>query len=223
MKKLNTILLIVSTIFICHGCLANADIKTGAENTEEYIQLISGKTVGIVANQTSMVGKTHLADTLLSLGINIKVIFAPEHGFRNMADAGEVITDGKDPVTGIPLISLYGNHLKPTPEDLEGLDYVIFDIQDVGARFYTYISTMHYVMQACAENGVKMIVLDRPNPNGFYFDGPVLDTAYKSFVGMHPVPVVHGMTIGEYAEMINGEGWLNDNGLKCELTVVNQL
>ena len=219
MKKLNTILLIVSTIFICHGCLANADIKTGAENTEEYIQLISGKTVGIVANQTSMVGKTHLADTLLSLGINIKVIFAPEHGFRNMADAGEVITDGKDPVTGIPLISLYGNHLKPTPEDLEGLDYVIFDIQDVGARFYTYISTMHYVMQACAENGVKMIVLDRPNPNGFYFDGPVLDTAYSSFVGMHPVPVVHGMTIGEYADMVNGEGWLV-SGLKCDLTVV---
>jgi uncharacterized protein YbbC (DUF1343 family) len=220
MKRYFGILFLISAIFILPGYLSrNGNIKTGAEKTEEYIPLIRGKVVGLVANQTSMIENRHLADTLLKLGIDIKVIFAPEHGFRNLADAGETITDGRDTVTGIPMISLYGNHLKPTADDLKGLDYIIFDIQDVGARFYTYISTMHYVMEACAENKVKLIILDRPNPNGFYFDGPVLDTAYRSFVGMDPVPVVHGMTIGEYAKMVNGEGWLQ-NGMQCDLEVI---
>jgi uncharacterized protein YbbC (DUF1343 family) len=202
------------------GCSA-AD-KTpvpGAYQTESYKSLIAGKSVAIVANQTSMVGKTHLVDNLISLGINIKVIFAPEHGFRNMADAGETISNGKDDKTGITVTSLYGSHLKPTAADLAGIDVVLFDIQDVGTRFYTYISTLHYVLESCAENNVKCIVLDRPNPNGYYFDGNILDTVYKSFVGMDPVPVVHGMTVGEYAGMLNGEGWLN-KGEKCDLTVI---
>ena len=191
----------------------------GANQSELYKPLISGKSVAVVANQTSMIGQIHLVDKLLSLGINIKVIFAPEHGFRNMADAGETIKNGKDSITSIPLISLYGSHLKPTVEDMKGIDVVIFDIQDVGARFYTYISTLHYIMESCAENHIKCLVLDRPNPNGYYVDGNILDTAYRSFVGMDPVPVVHGMTVGEYAGMINGEGWLK-NGLECDLTVI---
>ncbi len=191
----------------------------GAYQIELYRDLIEGKSVAVVANQTSMIGQTHLVDNLLSVGIDIKVIFSPEHGFRNMADAGEKIDDGKDPATGISLVSLYGSHLKPTTDDLKGIDVVIFDIQDVGARFYTYISTLHYILEACAENHVKCLVLDRPNPNGFYFDGNILDTAYSSFVGMHPVPVVHGMTVGEYAQMVNGEGWLK-GGIKCDLSVI---
>jgi uncharacterized protein YbbC (DUF1343 family) len=158
----------------------------------------------------------------LSLRISIKVIFAPEHGFRDLADAGETINNGKDQITGLSLISLYGKHLKPLPEDLRGIDIVIFDIQDVGVRFYTYISTLHYMLEACAENHVKCLILDRPNPNGFYFDGNVLDTLYRSFVGMDPVPVVHGMTVGEYARMLNGEGWLK-GGIKCDLTVIKCL
>jgi uncharacterized protein YbbC (DUF1343 family) len=194
-------------------------IITGDMRIDAYKNLIAGKAIAIVANQTSVVGKTHLVDTLLSLGMNIKAIFAPEHGFRNLADAGEKISDSKDPVTGIPVISLYGTHLKPAAEDLEGIDVVIYDIQDVGTRFYTYISTLALVMESCAENGKKYIVLDRPNPNGFYFDGNILDTAYSSFVGMYPVPVVHGMTVGEYARMVNGEGWLR-NGVKCDLVVI---
>lgn len=184
-----------------------------------YRNMIEGKSVAVVANQTSMVGQIHLVDNLLSIGINISVIFSPEHGFRNMADAGEMIGNSKDPDTGISLISLYGTHLKPTTEDLKEIDVVIFDIQDVGTRFYTYISTLHYILEACAENHIKCLVLDRPNPNGFYFDGNILDTAYSSFVGMDPVPVVHGMTVGEYAVMINGEGWLK-GGIKCDLTVI---
>jgi uncharacterized protein YbbC (DUF1343 family) len=191
----------------------------GAYRFEQYIPLIEGKAVAVVANQTSMIGKTHLVDNLVGIGINIKKIFAPEHGFREMADAGEKIGDRTDPGTGIPLVSLYGNYLKPTPDDLQGIDVVLFDIQDVGVRFYTYISTLHYVLEACAENGVRCIVLDRPNPNGFYFDGNIADTVFRSFVGMDPVPVVHGMTVGEYARMLNGEGWLRQ-GVKCELTVV---
>jgi uncharacterized protein YbbC (DUF1343 family) len=191
----------------------------GSYRLDLYRNTIPGKQVAIVANQTSMVGKSHLVDTLLTEGIQIKAIFSPEHGFRNMADAGEKIENAKDPKTGIQLISLYGSHLKPTPEDLAGIDYVIFDIQDVGARFYTYISTLHYILEACAENKVKCLILDRPNPNGFYFDGNILDTAYSSFVGMHPVPIVHGMTVGEYAQMVNGEGWLK-GGVKCDMKVI---
>jgi uncharacterized protein YbbC (DUF1343 family) len=166
-----------------------------------------------------MIGEDHLVDVLLRHGIKVKVIFAPEHGFRDLADAGAEIADGKDPETGIPLISLYGSHLKPSRSDLEGIDIVIFDIQDVGARFYTYISTLHYVLEACAENNVKCMVLDRPNPNGFYFDGNIADTSHRSFVCMDPVPVVHGMTTGEYAAMLTGEGWLK-GGIKCDLTVI---
>jgi uncharacterized protein YbbC (DUF1343 family) len=191
----------------------------GASRIELYRDLIEGKTVAVVANQTSMCGQTHLVDNLLSIGINIKVIFAPEHGFRNLADAGETIENGKDPSTGISMISLYGNHLKPTAEDLRGIDVVIFDIQDVGVRFYTYISTLNYVLEACAESHIKCLVLDRPNPNGFYVDGNIPDTAFRSFVGMNPVPVVHGMTVGEYAGMLNGEGWLKD-GVRCDLSVI---
>jgi uncharacterized protein YbbC (DUF1343 family) len=191
----------------------------GAERTEFYLPLLQGKAVGIVANQTSLVGQTHLVDTLLSLGVNVKCAFAPEHGFRGNASAGEKITDSKDPQTGLPIISLYGSNYKPSAEQLKGLDVVVFDIQDVGARFYTYISTMSYMMEACAENKIPMIILDRPNPNGHYVDGPVLKKEFSSFVGLHEIPVVHGMTVGEYAQMVNGEGWLKD-AVKCELKVV---
>lgn len=212
-----TVLIFASTLSTCID--AQKEPVPGANQIELYKSIISGKSVAVVANQTSMIGHTHLVDTLLSIGINIKAIFAPEHGFRNLADAGENIENGKDPATGIPLISIYGSHLKPTAEDLNGIDIVIFDIQDVGTRFYTYISTLQYIVEACAENNIKCLVLDRPNPNGFYVDGNILDTAYSSFVGMDPVPVVHGMTVGEYASMINGEGWLK-NGVKCDLTVI---
>ena len=191
----------------------------GANQIDQYKNLIEGKAVAIVANQTSMAGNIHLVDFLLKSGISIKVIFAPEHGFRDLADAGERIENGKDPETGIRLTSLYGGHLKPTPDDLRGIDVVIFDIQDVGVRFYTYISTLHYILEACAENNVKCIVLDRPDPNGFYFDGNIADTANRSFVGIDPVPIVHGMTVGEFAMMLSGEGWLK-NRVKCDLTVI---
>ncbi len=220
MKKYQASLFIMLLIMTASvSCSAKKSPIPGSYQFDEYRALIEGKSVAVVANQTSMVGPNHLVDNLLSSGINIKAIFAPEHGFRNMADAGELIENGKDPVTGVSLISLYGKHQKPTPEDLTGIDVVVFDIQDVGVRFYTYLGTMHYVMEACAENNVKFIVLDRPNPNGFYVDGNILDTAYSSFVGMHPVPIVHGMTVGEYAGMINGEGWLK-GGVKCDLTVI---
>ena len=220
MKRILCISLLLSVIVITSFSLAvDKTPVPGSYQIELYHDMIKGKRVAIVANQTSMVGQIHLVDKLLSVGTNIRVIFSPEHGFRNMADAGEKIENGKDTLTGIPLVSLYGNHLKPSAVDLAGIDIVIFDIQDVGARFYTYISTLHYIMESCAENNVKCLVLDRPNPNGFYFDGNILDTAYSSFVGMDPVPVVHGMTVGEYAEMINGEGWLN-GGVKCDLTVI---
>lgn len=164
--------------------------------------------------------RTHLVDSLLAHNIQVTKVFAPEHGFRGTADAGELVKDGKDSRTGLPLISLYGNNKKPTPQQMEDLDVMVFDIQDVGARFYTYISTLHYVMEACAEAGIPLLILDRPNPNIHYIDGPILKPKHQSFVGMHPVPVVHGMTIGEYAQMINGEGWL-ENGQKCELKIVS--
>lgn len=217
--KFFTITLAFIFIFIGISCNVVKEPVPGSYRIDQYKGLIEGKSIAILANQTSMVGRTHLVDTLLALGMDIKVIFSPEHGFRNMADAGEKIESGKDPETGITLISLYGSHLKPTAEDLAGIDVVIFDIQDVGTRFYTYISTLHYVMEACAENKVRCMILDRPNPNGFYYDGNILDTAYRSFVGMHPVPIAHGMTVGEYAQMVNGECWLS-GGLKCDLTVI---
>lgn len=216
-------------------------IVTAANQTPLYLKKLKGKKVAIVANQTSVIdvwgkiqtmkngegqGMTinsvkyiHLVDSLLSLGVDVKKVFAPEHGFRGKADAGEVVKDGIDTKTGLPIISLYGKNKKPSKEQLKGINTVVFDIQDVGARFYTYISTLHYVMEACAESGIPVIVLDRPNPNGHYIDGPVLEPEHKSFVGMHPVPVVYGMTIGEYAKMINGEKWLA-NGVKAKLTVI---
>ncbi len=190
-----------------------------AENIEAYFTILKGKNVALVVNQTSLVKQIHLADTLLRLGISIKKIFAPEHGFRGTADAGETVSDGIDTQTGLPVISLYGKNKKPSQEQLKDIEIVVFDIQDVGVRFYTYISTMHYVMEACAEEGIKLVVLDRPNPNGFYVDGPVLDTAFRSFVGMHPIPVVHGLTVGELATMINSEGWLK-KGAQCNLEVI---
>lgn len=195
-------------------------IVLGAARLEAYLpELQKAKGVGLVVNPTSVIGATHLVDTLLSAGVAVRQIFAPEHGFRGTADAGETVTDGRDSQTGLPIISLYGDNKKPKPAQLEGLDVVVFDIQDVGVRFYTYISTLHYVMEACAEQGIKVLVLDRPNPNGHYVDGPILDPEFKSFVGMHRVPVVHGMTVGEYAKMVNGEGWLK-GGVKCDLEVV---
>ena len=191
--------------------------KLGAEQTNIYLPLLEAKKVALVGNQTTMLGKTHLVDSLLSLGVDIVKVFSPEHGFRGTADAGAKVSDGIDKQSGLPIISLYGKNKKPSPKQLENVDIVLFDIQDVGARFYTYISTLHYVMEAAAENDVSIIVLDRPNPNGHYVDGPVLDTAFRSFVGMHPVPIVHGMTIGEYAKMINGEDWISK---PCNLLVV---
>lgn len=194
-------------------------IITGAERIQEWLPMVQGKKVGILANHTALVGTKHLVDTLISSGIEVTKIYVPEHGFRGDADAGEHINDGFDPSTGIPIISLYGSNKKPTPQQMEHVDILIFDIQDVGARFYTYISSLHYLMEACAENNKPLIVLDRPNPNGEYFDGPVLKPEFKSFVGMHPIPLVHGLTVGELALMINGEGWLA-NAQKCELTVI---
>jgi len=197
-------------------------IITGADQTGLYVDYLKGKNIGMVINQTSVIGKnfTLSVDSLLKLGIAVKKIFGPEHGFRGNASNGAEVNDSTDAASGLPVISLYGNkHYKPTPEDLKGLDLVIFDIQDVGARFYTYLSTLHYVMEACAENNVELMVLDRPNPNGFYVDGPVLDMAYSSFVGLNPIPIVHGLTIAEYAQMINGEGWLK-NHVRCKLKII---
>ena len=202
-----------------HKVKTNNELKVGAERMEEYLPLLKGKSIAVLANQTSMVKGTHLVDTLLSLGITIKKVFCPEHGFRGDADAGEHIKNYTDKKTGLSIISLYGNNKKPKASELRGIDIVIFDIQDVGARFYTYLSSMHYMMEACAENKVKFLVLDRPNPNGFYVDGPVLKNSAKSFVGMHTVPIVHGMTVAEYAGMINGEAWLA-KGVKCDLNYV---
>jgi len=194
-------------------------IKVGAQRTELYFPKLKGKNVAVVANHTAMIGKTHLVDSLVGAGIAVKKIFCPEHGFRGTADAGEAIKSTVDSKTGIPLVSLYGKHLKPKASDLKGIDIVIYDIQDVGVRFYTYISTMTYVMEACAENNVEFLVLDRPNPNGYYVDGPVLEKEYSSFVGLHPVPIVYGLTIAEYACMVNDEGWLK-NEVKCKMKYV---
>lgn len=195
-----------------------AQVKNGADRLEELLPLLENKRISLVVNQTSLVQNVHLLDTLYNKGMHITQVFAPEHGFRGDADAGEFIKNGKDYRTQVPIISLYGKNKKPQPAQLQQTDIMIFDIQDVGARFYTYISTMFYVMQACAENNKELIILDRPNPCD-YVDGPVLDMKYKSFVGMLPIPVLHGCTIGELAQMINGEGWLGNN-LQCPLKVI---
>ncbi len=212
MRKIILIILLSITTFAL-------EIMVGAEQTQEYLPLLKGKKVALVVNQSSEVYGEHLVDILGREKIHVIKIFAPEHGFRGTADAGEHIKNGKDRQTGIPLISLYGKHKKPTKKDLKGVDVIVFDIQDVGVRFYTYLSTLHYVMEAAAENSIPIIVLDRPNPNGNRVDGEILNYKYKSFVGMHPVPILYGMTIGEYATMINGEDWLKDN-LKADLTII---
>ncbi|RKR82609.1 uncharacterized protein YbbC (DUF1343 family) [Mucilaginibacter gracilis] len=220
MKK--TIIIILLCCSISYGYAQK--IITGADQTTAYLPYLKGKNVGMVINQSSVIGEklTPSVDSLLKLGVQIKKIFGPEHGFRGNASDGAKIDDTVDPKTGIPAVSLYGKHNKPTPADLKGLDIVIFDIQDVGARFYTYFATLHHVMEACAENNMEVMILDRPNPNGYFVDGPVLDTAYKSGVGMHPVPVTHGMTVAEYAQMINGQGWLK-NKVQCRLKIIKLL
>ncbi len=231
-----TLLLVIFVMCSCNGkedrstINKNVTIKkevsivVGANQTENYLSILKDKKVAIVANQTSVIFKSdstyvHLVDTLLARNILISKVFAPEHGFRGKADAGEHVSDGVDKQTGLPITSLYGKNRKPSPEMMQDIDIVIYDIQDVGVRFYTYIGTLHYVMEACAEANIPLLILDRPNPNAHYIDGPILEMEYKSFVGMHPVPIVHGMTIGEYAKMINGEGWL-ENKSHCDLTII---
>jgi uncharacterized protein YbbC (DUF1343 family) len=216
-QTLGLILLITASIF---SQIVNAQTpKVAAERPGAYLPLLYAKKVAVVANQTSVVGQQHLVDFLLANDVEITKIFAPEHGFRGEASAGETIKNGRDEKTNLPVISLYGANKKPTAQQLVGVELIIFDIQDVGARFYTYISTLSYVMEAAAENKIKVVVLDRPNPNGHYVDGPILEKGFESFVGMHPVPIVHGLTVGEYAKMVNGEGWLK-NSLRCNLEVV---
>ncbi len=236
--KINNLKLIRNILFIsililnvsCFGqdLVSSESIVVGAEQLDTYLPKLSGKNIGMVVNQTSMIGEQHLVDVLVNQNENdfqiarvfsISRIFSPEHGFRGQAEAGETVRDATDIKTEISIVSLYGKMKKPIPELLSDLDIVVFDIQDVGARFYTYISTMHYIMEACAENGKKVLILDRPNPNGHYVDGPVLEPEFKSFVGMHPIPIVHGMTVGELAMMINEEGWL-EGGVKCDLEVI---
>ena len=233
MKTIHSILVLtfVFSVFISCGntpkkqsnvessSLVVSEIKTGAEQTEKYLPLLQGKRVAIVANQTSVIGRTSLVDSLKSLEVNIVKIFGPEHGFRGTASAGAVVSDSVDAKTGIPEISLYGKKSKPSKEDLANVDLVIFDIQDVGARFYTYINLLARVMEACAENSKELIILDRPNPTGFSVDGPILDMKLKSGIGMFPIPITHGMTIGELARMYNGEGWL-ENKTQCKIIVI---
>lgn len=194
-------------------------VISGDQQIDTYFSHIENKSVGMVANHASSIGQVHLVDTLLKLGISITKIFCPEHGFRGTAGAGEIIFDEIDPATGIPILSLYGKFKKPPQKELQHIDVMVFDLQDVGVRFFTYISTLTYIMEACAENGIPLIILDRPNPNGFYIDGPVLEEGFESFIGMHKIPIVYGMTIGEFALMVNGEGWLNDQQ-SCDLTVI---
>ncbi len=194
-------------------------LLTGAEQTEKYFPLLQGKRVAVAGNHSSLIGETHLVDSLVAAGIEIVKVFSPEHGFRGKAADGELVESGTDPETGLKVVSLYGASRRPTGEQLQDLDVILFDIQDVGTRFYTYISTMSYIMEEAAKQQVPMIVLDRPNPNGHYVDGPILQPEFSSFVGLHPIPVVHGMTIGEYARMVNGEGWLGEN-LEVDLKVI---
>lgn len=225
MRKSGWFCLFLVSLFIVPGLQAvtcrQEKFKLGAERLELLVELLEGKQVGLVVNQTSILEdrNVHLLDALLDKGVKVKKVFAPEHGFRGTADAGEQVKDTKDRKTGVPIISIYGKNKKPTAKMLEDLDVLVFDIQDVGARFYTYISTMHYVMEACAENGKECVVLDRPNPNDFV-DGPVLKKGFESFVGMHRIPLLHGLTVGELALMINGERWLKSAPDTCRLQVV---
>jgi uncharacterized protein YbbC (DUF1343 family) len=214
MAKIKQIFLLFSLLL---SVLSYSQIKVASERTNIYLPLLKQQKIAVVGNQSSRIKKTHLVDSLITLGIDIVKVFSPEHGFRGTEDAGAKIEDGIDVKTGIPIISLYGKNKKPYTKQLAGIDILLFDIQDVGARFYTYISTLHYIMEAAAENNIKVIVLDRPNPNGHYVDGPIREEGFESFVGMHPIPIVHGMTIGEYAQMINGENWIS---AKCNLTVI---
>lgn len=226
MKRLFYLLFFISfsAQSICIGQMISSDTKsfkilTGADQTQLYFSILKGKKVALFANPTSIIGKTHLLDTLISSGINVVKIFGPEHGFRGKADAGEHIDNDIDSKTGISVISLYGNHKKPTKDDLKNIEVMLFDIQDIGVRFYTFISSLQYYMEAAFENNKQLIILDRPNPNGFYVDGPVLDTAFKSFVGMQPVPIVYGMTIGEYAKMLIGEKWIKTKSSKNMIVI----
>jgi uncharacterized protein YbbC (DUF1343 family) len=232
MKKFALILASVFILFTLHACgqqsktktvvqktAKNAKFKTGAEQTEKYLPLLKGKRVGMVVNPTSIIGKETTVDSLLKRGVDIVKIFGPEHGFRGDASAGVHVDDAVDKKTSIKAVSLYGKHSTPTKEDLADIDIIIFDIQDVGVRFYTYINTLQHVMEACARDGKEVMIFDRPNPNGFYVDGPILDPTYKSGIGAQPIPIVHGLTVGEYAQMLNGEGWLKDK-LKCKITVI---
>ena len=212
------LLLCFCTFLSSYTSQSQQQLIVGANQLENYLPLLRNKQIAVVANQTSLINGFHLVDSLLACSVSIVKVFAPEHGFRGESDAGALINDEIDVKTGLPIHSLYGKNKKPSAEALNNIDLIVFDIQDVGARFYTYISTLHYVMEACAENNIELLVLDRPNPNAHYVDGPILDTAYQSFVGMHPIPIVHGLTIGEYAQMINGSFWLKDS-IQCNLTV----
>ncbi len=219
-KLINSALVILAICFPgCSNAIDNTDIQPGSYQLEKYIKLLEGKRIALVVNHTSVINNTHILDTLRSRGITIEKIFSPEHGFLGRNQAGVDVGDEKYSQSLIPVISLYGTKKKPAITDMENLELIVFDIQDVGVRFYTYLSTLHYVMEACAENNIPFIVFDRPNPNGFYIDGPVLQKEFRSFIGLHPVPLVYGMTIGEYANMINGEGWLK-NSVTCDLTII---
>jgi len=222
--RISIILFLGLTLFSCRAGAESSipEVRPGAASFEKYLPMIEGSQFALVANHTSLIEHVHLLDTLLRKGIDksqIKALFCPEHGFRGELGAGVLVDDHRDPLTGIPVVSLYGKNKKPSADQLSGVKFILFDLQDVGARFYTYISTLHYVMEACAENGIPLVVLDRPNPNGDYVDGPVLEKEFSSFVGKHSIPVVYGLTIGELAQMINGEGWLNE-GILCDLRVI---
>lgn len=213
---------LISLLLLCFALKLSAavpQLETGAEQLQRYLPLLAGKRVGLLVNQTSLIGEQHLVDVLLAHNVNIVAIFAPEHGFRGDHDAGATVSSSSDSKTGLPLWSLYGANKQPSATQMQQLDVVIFDIQDVGVRYYTYISSMHYMLQAAADHGVAMLVLDRPNPNSAFVDGPVLDLKFQSFVGMHPIPLLHGMTVGELAQMIKGERWIS-NADKLQLTVV---
>ncbi len=217
--KITQLTLVAILLVLSLNSFSQTEIKTGAEQLELYLPLLKGKRVAMLANQTSIVGESHLVDTLKSLGVNIVKVFGPEHGFRGQASAGAHVGDETDPKTGIPVISLYGRKNKPTKEDLANVDILIYDLQDVGCRFYTNINALSRLMEACHENGKELLILDRPNPNGYLIDGPILDMKHRSGIGMFPIPIAHGLTVGEFAQMANGEGWLTDK-VKCQLRVI---